>query len=437
MRILLVVWSLSKEMGGRERAGATLANAMVERGHECTIVTDDHKHRPSLYPLNDKVELIYMDIFDNSYSRQKLRKQIIAKNPDVVMTMCSSREIIVWPAIVKGTGIPLIISERVDPTVAEKDCWKSRKERIAVLSVADIIHIQMNGYRNYYPEFLQNRVVVIPNPVTPAKLLANPTGERDSKILIHVGRISEKQKKQRLLARAFALVAQDFPDWSLHYWGGGALCARDDLQKEISRIGLEDRIFVCWTTNNIAEKLSNAQVFAFPSKMEGCPNALLEAQAHGLPAFGFKHCGGTNEIIINGKNGLLFDELNEESIAKAIYTLLSDEQLRISMGQAAFENSKKYSPKKIFDLYENMFSEIVSKKRIPRFERPIETDEEKIYRDYMNFLCTRENIHKTQSPKCRNKLFAIAEDTRKRISRSYIRPIRDSLRKFRGKQVKK
>lgn len=59
MKILLVVWSLTQQKGGRERAGSTLANAMDERGHDCVVLTDDHKKRPSLYPLNGGFPRVY------------------------------------------------------------------------------------------------------------------------------------------------------------------------------------------------------------------------------------------------------------------------------------------------------------------------------------------------------------------------------------------
>lgn len=438
MKILLIVWSLTQQMGGREKAGATLANAMQRRGHECIILTDDHQPRPPLYPLDQDVKLMYMDLFDNSYSREKIRKQIVKESPDVVMTMCSSRQIIAWPIILKGTGIPLIISERVDPAVTERDCWKNKKERLAVLSVADAIHVQMNGYMSYYPDFLKPRINVIPNPVNPADRLADPSGDGKSpKIIISVGRISEKQKRQRLLARSFALVADDFPDWHLHYWGGGAQTSGEELKDEIARMGLEGRAHVCWTTNNINEKLADAQIFAFPSEMEGCPNALLEAQAHGLPSFGYRCCGGTNEIIIDGQNGFLCDELTEESIAAALRKLLSDANLRTQMGQSAYENSKNYSPERGFALYEGMFAKAAKSKGSTRFDSPATIEEETEYREYIEHLSTRERVHKLKGPGCKPLALAMLEDLRKRCSRSYVRPIRDILRQARGKKVKK
>lgn len=437
MKILLVVWSLTQQKGGRERAGSTLANAMDERGHDCVVLTDDHKKRPSLYPLNGGVSLEYMDLFDNSYGRNVLRKKILNIAPDVVMTMCSSREIIDWPVLLKGTGIPLIISERVDPAVTERDCWKSKKERLAVLSAADTIHIQMEGYRSYYPNFLKDRVSVIPNPVTPAERLADPVGANNKrKTIIHVGRISEKQKRQRLMVRAFALIADKFPEWDLDFWGGGALTSGDDLRAQIERSGLTGRAHVRWTTDNIEAKLLSSQVFVFPSEMEGCPNALLEAQAHGLPAIGYRYCGGTNEIILDGENGILFDKLDEPSVAKALEKLLETPLLRQKMGQAAFRNSQKYTPKKIFDAYEAMFLSAVRKKNQTRMDSVPEGAEIQ-YFEYIEHLCTRENVHKLNGIALRPCLFAMIEDKRKKISRNYFRPLRDWLRSLKGKRVKR
>lgn len=438
MKILLVVWSLTQQKGGRERAGVALANAMHQRGHQCIVLTDDHRRRPPLYELEPGVRLLYMDLFDNSYSRLQLRKLLVNESPDVIMTMCSSREIIDWPVLLKGTGIPLILSERVDPFVTERDCWVGREERLSVFAAADLIHIQMGGYKSYYPEFMQDRVVTIPNPVASAAHLADPAGvSRERKLLINVGRISEKQKKQILLAQAFALVASEFPDWDLQYWGGGAVSSGQALDNAINSLGLRGRAHVCWVTDNVGEKLAAAQVFAFPSEMEGCPNALLEAQAHGLPALGYRQCGGTNEIIEHGVNGLLFDALTPESIAEGLRQLLADADTRVRMGKAALENSRRFLPEAIFARYEEMFRAAAARKGATRFDSLPESPLEAEVRARIEYLCTREKVHKQRSRPIIPLPLAAAETLRKRFSRAYIRPIRDALRRFRKADKKK
>lgn len=61
----------------------------------------------------------------------------------------------------------------------------------------------------------------------------------------------------------------------------------------------------------------SAHLFLIPSKSEGMPLRLLEAQSCGLPAVG-SNILGISDIIINGKTGQLVNMRNVEGFAKAI-----------------------------------------------------------------------------------------------------------------------
>ncbi|MEM2130746.1 MAG: glycosyltransferase family 4 protein, partial [Candidatus Bathyarchaeia archaeon] len=61
----------------------------------------------------------------------------------------------------------------------------------------------------------------------------------------------------------------------------------------------------------------NANLFLIPSKTEGMPLRLLEAQSCGLPAVG-SNIPGISDVVINGKTGLLVDAGNVCAFAEAI-----------------------------------------------------------------------------------------------------------------------
>ena len=64
----------------------------------------------------------------------------------------------------------------------------------------------------------------------------------------------------------------------------------------------------------------------------------VEAQAYGVPVIAFRS-GGVKETVIDGKTGIFFDELNVESLTKAIKKL---DRLEIK-GKDCFENAEKFS----------------------------------------------------------------------------------------------
>ena len=94
------------------------------------------------------------------------------------------------------------------------------------------------------------------------------------------------------------------------------------------------------TTDNVFDKLYNADVFVFPSKCEGLGLALMEAMATGLPTVA-TNVGGIPELIENEKDGLL-SEVDPNDIAEKMLRL-NNKDLRSNYGTSA--------RKKIWDIY--------------------------------------------------------------------------------------
>ncbi|MUM77539.1 glycosyltransferase [Pseudodesulfovibrio sp. F-1] len=404
MNILIVVWNLTLGRGGRQRAGAALASEMARRGHSITVLVNDAASNPPLFPLDPTVRLVRLNTDAHLEYRKKLlrhrndpafhaqaRALVKTAAPDLVMVMSSSREILMWPLILDGTSIPLVLAERTDPSFMANLCWETPQERLAVLTAADIILLQMEGFRSYYPTHLQDRLRITPNQVAPATLQADPAGRsRDVKTIINIARL-DMHKHQPLLAHAFGLVSAEFPDWDLHFWGGDGILAAE-LRETILCCGVEGRAHVHQTTADVESRLAEAHIFAFPSEFEGCPNALLEAQAHGLPSIGYRGCGGTNEIIRHDENGLLFDILQPASLAASLRTLMNDSDLRERMGRAAKQNAARFAPERVYDLFEQTFLEAAAFKGRPRRDASPTSEAEKAARSCLAEIYTRDWI---------------------------------------------
>ena len=139
------------------------------------------------------------------------------------------------------------------------------------------------------------QIVSIPN-IVPQYL---ETCNYSSHKIINVGRVDKIQKRQEILIDAFAKVAQLHSDWTVEIWGDLEWDNKytDILKQKIESYGLEDRVFLMGTTNDVVRKLMDASIFAFPSSHEGFPLALTEAMSIGLPAVGYKSCHAVNQLI--------------------------------------------------------------------------------------------------------------------------------------------
>lgn len=98
-------------------------------------------------------------------------------------------------------------------------------------------------------------------------------------------------------------------------------------------------------TGEAKEKfLKETDIMVFPTwyPYEGCPMVILESMEYSIPVISTKDTGAIPEMISDGESGILVERNNPGQIAEAIFKLLSDENLRISMGKKARERFKMY-----------------------------------------------------------------------------------------------
>lgn len=113
----------------------------------------------------------------------------------------------------------------------------------------------------------------------------------------------EYQKGYDRLINAWALIAKQVPDWTLHIFGEGSL--RPVLTKQIYDLNLEKSVFLDGATNNVGKELSESSIVAFTSNYEGFPMAIVEVESAGLPVVSFDAPCGPKDIIRDGEDGFL------------------------------------------------------------------------------------------------------------------------------------
>jgi glycosyltransferase involved in cell wall biosynthesis len=112
-----------------------------------------------------------------------------------------------------------------------------------------------------------------------------------------------------------------------------------------------ESVFFLGGTEEPEKYLGIADIFVFPSRREGFPNALMEALATGLPTIASR-IGGVVPLIEEGKNGLLFESEDSRDLAEKINWLVDNVQLRTILGKQAREAMRsKYSFEEIAGQY--------------------------------------------------------------------------------------
>lgn len=356
MRLVLVISSLSS--GGAERVMSTLANAWCSRGRDVTILTTHDKGREPDYALDPRVRIVSVDPRCRSGERQirtirRIRRQIRAIEPDAVISFLSYTNIIVLLAL-KGMKVPVVVSERIDPSVLEASPIWSFLRRLTY-PWADILVAQTRSAASRFEPLAPGRVRVIPNPVL--ELSADP-GADDAVSLVGptflaVGRL-EPQKGLDVLIRALALVRERAPEWRLVILGEGD--SRNELERLVAEHGLGDAAFLPGRVRNPWPWLKAADIYVMSSRREGFPNALCEAMIAGRPVISTDCPSGPAELIEEGRNGLLVAVEDVQALADGMLRLGRDPQLRDRLAAQAKLIGTKYELTSVLELWDEALS---------------------------------------------------------------------------------
>lgn len=118
------------------------------------------------------------------------------------------------------------------------------------------------------------------------------------------------------------------------------------LQQQIKDLGLEKHIFFTGMIEDAARFLPAFDLFVLPSKSEAFGYVLIEAGQAGVPVVATA-VGGITDIITDGENGLLVPPDDTPALARALRTLILDEDLRMKLARAHHEKSMTFTTEKM------------------------------------------------------------------------------------------
>ena len=98
-----------------------------------------------------------------------------------------------------------------------------------------------------------------------------------------------------------------------------------------------------------------------PSRAEGLPLSLVEAQSHGLPIVANDIKYGPSDVIIDQQDGLLTKNGDIDGLAQAIISLLTDQERLAKMSASAYEDSKRYSEPNVMKLWNELVADMQAK----------------------------------------------------------------------------
>jgi glycosyltransferase involved in cell wall biosynthesis len=167
----------------------------------------------------------------------------------------------------------------------------------------------------------------------PSSGLRDELAPPGSALVITVARLSDQKGHPALLE-----AAAEIPGAVFALVGDGP--EREHLQALAAELGVGDRVRFLGRREDVPELLAVADVFALPSLYEGSSLAVMEAMA-ARRAIVSSRIGGTDELIDDGRTGLLVPPGDSAALATALRRLLDDLGLRDSLAAAAREEVER------------------------------------------------------------------------------------------------
>lgn len=143
------------------------------------------------------------------------------------------------------------------------------------------------------------------------------------------------------MIKAFAPVAEEFPDAHLRIAGAAETAYLQECKQQAEADGIQDKVTFLGNISieDVQIELARANCLVVPSFQENAPLSIAEAMAAGVPVVA-ANVGGVPGMVRDGVTGLLVDPHDINSISRAVIKLLSDQALAQFMGQRARESAE-------------------------------------------------------------------------------------------------
>jgi glycosyltransferase involved in cell wall biosynthesis len=350
--------------GGAERIAIYLANDWASRGYVVEFVLMQRVGN-LLQMLNSSISVVDLRATRIRNVISPLKKYLLDSRPDVIMVgmwPLTSVAVVAWLLSGRIGRLYLIehchLSAECDRGLHISQNYLKTCMRLTYPFATGVIAVS-NGVKNDVLNLSgvsSKKIKVIYNPAATG-VVSERASNKDREIMwgkgftqhiLSVGSL-KIEKNHECLIRAFSKMPK-YINAKLTIVGEGLL--RKRLESLVIDLGLRDRISLPGFYQEVKPWYQSADLFVLSSDVEGLPTVLIEAMEHGVPIVSTKtYGGGAEEILQNGRLGLLVEVKDELALAAAMVKGLTVTQKK----EALIERAKEFSIEKISKQYLDYF----------------------------------------------------------------------------------
>jgi len=334
--------SPSFRLGGAEQQLAYLAQGLISKKYAVVVASfDDGVWNKQFNTIGIKTYILTQKSF---LGRIFILLNLIAKEkPDLVHCYGSTAGIYGCLCSLL-LGVKRIVSERSDPRT------KSRLRLLIELPInylSNSIITNSEHAKRYYIAWRiapSKKVHYIANGIEASSFIFKertfPINETRP---LKIGYIANFLfiKQHFLIPRIIKELLKSNLNFEFHLLGSGP--EREKLENELSNLGLSSYVKIYSKNLKASEFLDSIDIYIHLSKIEGCPNAILEALLSGVPAL-VMPSQGAKEVVKDSGNGIVTATFSESEISLAIKSVANGE----SSSKLSSENGRKF----IMDTYQ-------------------------------------------------------------------------------------
>lgn len=173
----------------------------------------------------------------------------------------------------------------------------------------------------------------------PKKLRRELCLTKGIKVVALIGSFSEN-KGQADFVQAASIVCRFVENVVFLLVGGGSASYTTFVKNEVTRLGIEDKVYFLGFKQNIEEIINSVDVLVCASLVESFSRTIVESMAARKPIVATA-CGGPEEIVVEEETGFLVPIRNSDKLASAIIQLLTNENRAKKMGYQGRQRVEK------------------------------------------------------------------------------------------------
>ncbi len=332
-KLNLLMCITPRHFSGAERVLVNLASGLQERGHQVLVLTKPQERLvEELGHRSVPVRAVRIGGKLNRAAPYRITQAAQEIEADVIYTVLSSASL--WGGYAgRLAGLPVVSNVHA----LNSRVWYGQATRVIACSWGVQHHLVEHGV----PE---SKIEVIYNGVDPARLQGLRPGPevrrdlgvaQDAPVICAVAHLHKKKGHRYLLEAVSHLVRR--------HQGLQLLCVGRDsgqqavLQRQAVALGIADRARFLGFRPDVLSVVNASDIVVLPSvAKEGLGMALTEAAFLGKPTVG-TDIPGVREALVGGETGYLVPPADADALVQRLDELLSDADLRKSMGQAGRE----------------------------------------------------------------------------------------------------